>query len=456
MKRQSYITGALTVSAGGFVAKLLGALYRIPLIAALGGEGMGIYQMIYPLYCILLTVSASGIPTGIARLISAGAGDGAERTAFKLYGAMGLIGSFLMFALSSPLAAAQGEEGVALCCKIMSPSVFFVSAISVVRGYFQGMGDMRPTAFTEVIEQLIKVVFGVVLTRIYAGDTARATAAAVAAVTISEAFTALLAVLLYLGSPRKRKPLYKVRGTGAGSILSYTVPLTFSAIAAPLSQLAESIAVVNILRVTNADATALYGVFSGCAVTLINLPVSLAYGLAAASVPRISPLAQRGDVAGAKRETRKALLYTLILSLPCAFGLYIFSPLAARFIFPSLSEEYKALLVTLVRVMAVSAVASSLAQTSAACITSLGNPRFGAAAQWISGAARVALSALLISFTPLSVVGAALSANCAYLVAVVLNFCYIISVKKRNGNEDNSDRSGYKKRRLDVRGGDRA
>ena len=71
-EKQSLIAGALIISAGGFLSKLLGAAYRIPLTNILGGEGMGIYQMVYPLYCILLTVSASGIPAGIARLISSG------------------------------------------------------------------------------------------------------------------------------------------------------------------------------------------------------------------------------------------------------------------------------------------------------------------------------------------------------------------------------------------------
>ena len=63
---QSFLAGAVIISLGGFISKLLGAIYRIPLTAVLGGEGMGIYQMVYPLYCILLTVSASGIPTGIS------------------------------------------------------------------------------------------------------------------------------------------------------------------------------------------------------------------------------------------------------------------------------------------------------------------------------------------------------------------------------------------------------
>ncbi|MGN0817660.1 MAG: oligosaccharide flippase family protein [Candidatus Coproplasma sp.] len=448
MKSQSYLKGALIISAGGFISKLLGAVYRIPLIAFLGGEGMGIYQMVYPLYCILLTVSASGIPTGIARVISSGGGNGTVKSAFGLYSLVGLIGSLIMFALSAPLAAVQGEPAVALCCKLLSPSVFFVSVLSVVRGYFQGKGNMYPTAVTEVCEQAIKVGFGVVLAYIFRADVSKAVAAAVFAVTVSEALSACLALSLYAGGGGVRKPLYAEGYSGFANILKYTVPLTFTAIALPFSQLAESILVVGILRGVTDNATALWGVFSGCAVTLVNLPVSVTYGLAAASVPKISPLAESGNIAAAKKETKKALLLTFLISLPFAVALFFFAPLAADIFFRSLKGGERQLLITLVRITSVNAVTLSLVQTSSACLTSLGKPLYGTATQWISSAARVALSAVLVRFTQLSVSGAAISANCCYLVAVLLNFCYIGRVNKGSKTNDNLNRSWSKTKRF--------
>lgn len=455
VKKQSYLKGATIISVGGFISKLLGAAYRIPLVAFLGGKGMGLYQLVYPLYCVLLTVSASGIPTGIARLVSSGSDNrGAERTAFRLYGALGAIGSVLMFAFAVPLAKAQGEEGVALCCRVLSPSVFFVSVISVVRGYFQGKGDMYPTAFTEVGEQVIKVAAGVALASFFREDIIKATAAAVAAVTISEAAVCLYSIVLYMGEKGKVKPLFKEKSPSYKSVLAYTIPLAVTALAFPVSQLFESMAVVNALRRVNADATALYGIFSGCAVTVVNLPVSVAYGLAAASVPQISPLAAKGDLIGAKSKAKNAIVCTLALSIPCAVLLYALAPLAAKIIFPSLSPSEKELLVSLVRIMSVNAVTSSLVQTSSACVTSLGKPLFGAASQWFCALLRVALSAILCAFTPLSIVGAAVSANICYFVAVVLNLCYIISMNNKGGrkNVDNVDRIGNKGRRFNPVG----
>lgn len=447
--KQSYILGAVIISVGGFISKILGAVYRIPLTNVLGGEGMGVYQMVYPLYCILLTVSASGIPTGIARLISSGKCSGAEKSAFRIYGAVGVIGTLLMYMLSEPLAVLQGEPAVALCCKMLSPAVFFVSVLSIVRGYFQGRGNMFPTAVTEVAEQVIKVAFGVGFAYTFKKNLTLAVASTLFAVTLSEVISTAAAYVYYLKN-RPQSPLFKEKEVPVSAILKYTIPLTLTAIALPLSQLVESVVAVRLLRNITGEATALYGVYSGCAVTIINLPVSVTYGLAASSVPQISPLAERGNMSAAKIKAYKAILITFAVSLPAAIALYIFAPAAAKIIFGSLSGAERETLITLVRIMAVCAVTQSLVQTSSACLTSLGKPVLSTVTQWTTSILRVGLAAILIAFTPLGIKGAAWAANCAYLVATVLNFCYIIGVGDRY--ENNTDRFGKRMRRLNTSG----
>lgn len=452
-QKQSFLKGAIIISLGGFISKILGAIYRIPLTNILGGQGMGIYQMVYPLYCILLTVSASGIPTGIARLISSGKGYGAEKQAFYLYGAVGVIGTIIMYLFSAPLAAIQGEAAITLCCKLLCPSVFFVSMLSVVRGYFQGRGNMYPTAVTEVSEQLIKVGVGCALAYVFRANLSLAVASTLLAVTVSEILSTAIAALWYLKC-RAKRPLYREPAVPVKAILRYTIPLTLTAIALPLSQLVESIIAVRLLREFTDGATALYGVYSGCAVTIINLPVSVTYGLAASSVPQISPLAEKGDFAGAKKKAFKSLMITLAVSVPAALALYALAPLATRLIFGSLQQSEKELLITLIRIMAVSSVTQSLVQTSSACLTSLGSPVKSTITQWTTAILRVALTAVLIKFTPLSIIGAAWSANCAYLVATLMNFWYIIRAGNRKGgrHENNSDRLGNFGRRFERAG----
>ena len=429
LRGRTLVSGAVIIAAGGFISKIFGALYRIPLAGILGGEGMGIYQMVYPLYCILLTVSASGIPAGIARLTASGERGVAGR-AFGLYAFIGALGAALMFALSRPLSLAQGEPAVELCCMLLSPAVFFVSLLAVVRGWFQGSGNMLPTAVTEVLEQLIKVLTGVALAVYFRHDLALAVASTLFAVTVSEAACALFAFVLYVGA-RGRRPLYRERSVSRRNILKFTVPLTFTAMAMPLSQLAESIVAVNLMRAVTPEATALYGVFSGCAVTMINLPVSLTYGLAVAGVPAISPLAASGDTGGAVRLAKKCILFTFAVSLPCAAALFAFAPFAARLIFSSLSRAQSALLIKLVRIMSVNAVTLSLVQTASACLNALGRPLYATAVQWFTCILRVALTAVFIRYGGLLAEGAAVAANIAYFVAAALELWYII----RNGKK---------------------
>jgi O-antigen/teichoic acid export membrane protein len=159
--------------------------------------------------------------------------------------------------------------------------------------------------------------------------------------------------------------------------------------------------------------------------------VSLTYGLAAASIPRVSPLVEHGERAQAKREVAKAIAITLFISIPCSIALAVFAPFAVNVIFRSLSLSDQNVIVLLVRIMAVNAVTLSLIQTTCACLTALGKPIFGTITSWTSGILRVVICAVLIKFTSLSIYGAAISANCSYLVAIILNFCYIMYVQNK-------------------------
>ena len=158
MKKQSFLKGAAIIAAGGFLAKLIGALYRIPLTNLIGGYGMGLYQMVYPFYCLLLTVSATGIPSSIAKMVAEKRAQGVSgkpvlKSAFILFLAIGALGTLLMMALSPLLSRAQDCADLKNGYIALAPSVLLVSAISVFRGWFQGENNMLPTALSEVTEQ---------------------------------------------------------------------------------------------------------------------------------------------------------------------------------------------------------------------------------------------------------------------------------------------------------------
>ncbi len=424
--KQSYLKGAFIISMGGMLSKALGALYRIPLTALLGAEGIGLYQMAYPLYCMLLTLSASGLPTAVSRLISCNKQSNVTKSAFKLYLVIGAIGSIIMYLLATPIARLYGESSLTLGCKLLAPSVFFVCILSVVRGYFQGLGNMYPTALTEVLEQVIKVLVGTLLAYCFRSNLSLAVAFSLLAVSISEGICALLSIIMY---SRRRDNYSDLKPIPYRRILSYTLPLSLTALATPITQLIEGVVCVRLLKMITPQANALYGLYSGCAITLVNLPVSLSYGLAVAGIPRISPIFESGNIKQAKSKVYNSLLLTFLLSFVCAVALFIFCPIAIKILFRSLDDEYRQLLINLTRFISINAVTSSLVQTSSACLTALSRPRLASISQWVSGIVRVIMSAILIYYTRLGIFGVAISSLIAYFVAIFLNICYIIRVK---------------------------
>lgn len=127
------------LTAGSFLAKGLGALYRIPLTNLLGGYGAGLYQMAYPFFCVLLTFSSAGIPNAFSRMIARETALGREnggtvRVALKLFALLGLAGTALMCLFAPFMCGLQGDNNLLRCYFALAPSVFLVALIAVLRG----------------------------------------------------------------------------------------------------------------------------------------------------------------------------------------------------------------------------------------------------------------------------------------------------------------------------------
>ena len=451
----SFLKGAAIIAAGGFIAKIIGALYRIPLTNLIGGHGMGLYQMVYPVYCLLLTVSATGIPASIAKLTAERIGKG-EKTkplfmsAIKLFVWIGLVGSVLMAALAPVLTAAQGNTETLGGYFALAPSVLLVSAISVFRGWFQGQNDMFPTALSEVVEQAVKVGFGLLFAYLFRENVAQAVTFLLLAVSLSELVALLVMYTLFL---RRKKRLEWENDGGRvalKSILRLSIPVTFSSMLLPLSGLLDSVLAVRLLSGYAADPVALYGLFSGGAVTVINLPVSICYGIAAASVPAVAAAHASGQ--GARKKVLFSLLITVLISAPSALALYYFAAPAARIIFRNLQGEELATLTGLIQTFSLSALTLSCVQTLASCLTAQGKPQYAALSMAIAVIVKTACYTVLLQNPQISVFGLAHATNLCYLVAFLLDLVYNLVISKKQTGSKNNDygsRAGRRTRRLD-------
>lgn len=326
------LIGALVLTIGAFVSKFLGAFYRFPLTNILSSNGMGIYQMIYPLYSLLLVLSSSGIPVALGVIIA----EGLERKQFAYVRKVEkvslafvvIVGFFLslcVYLFSGALSSLQGNELGRLGYMALAPSILFVSVISGIRGIFQGRQNMVPTALSQICEQVVKIVFGIILAKLFIDKGIEyAVMGALLAVTISELVS--LVFLLILFKKRKReifiiseKESFVSNGQVIKDLIKIALPITITSAVLPLSLFFDSVVIINLLKTTMSieSATSLYGVFSGVVMTLINLPVVVSTSMSTSLIPTLTKAICMKDIKEQKSVVATCKEIVLWVSIPC-------------------------------------------------------------------------------------------------------------------------------------------
>lgn len=462
--------GAGVLAACSLIGKALGALYRLPLTTILGGEGMGEYQLVTSMYVLFFTLACGGLPAAVSRTVAADRGT--PRLALIVAGigaASGLAFALIFVALSPLFSIIQGNGGTVTYLAV-APAIVFASLLAGLRGYFQGKGNLMPTSVSQIIEQAVKLTVGLWLARILVrGGAVPGAAGALIGVSVSEivASGAVAAFLMIKtpespakeikiaestekllaasgleaasdvvldpdgtdnsGESRSRKnagtPRQAIRKTEvksvAKAIIAAAVPVTAGALVMPLTGVADSFTVVNILAARGleaAEATARYGLVGGTVSTLVNLPVTVAYAFAAALLPRVAGAANREK---ANREIAFSVRLAFVFSVYVSAIYVIFARDIIEILYPSLSVFHKNLTTTLLRAEAPAVTYSSLLGVVTAALQGSGKAGKAAKNLLIGGAAKVAVSAVSLYFS--GVVGACVGTTACYAITLVLD-----------------------------------
>ena len=441
---KNLVKNAAVIAAGGLAAKVLGAVYRVPLTNILGAEGIGIYQMVFPFYCILLTLSSTGLPSGVAKLTAEGYG-GVLKKSVAIFGVIGLIGALIMFFGAETLAGLQGAPSAAAAYKALSPSVFLVSVMSSLRGHYQGRLNMYPTALSQVIEQVVKLAVGLFLCANFGSTVAEKAALAALAVTASEVVA--LAFILVVGKRKEGED----RPVSMKKLVLTVLPITFCAIMLPLSKAADSFTAIRLIGGDAANATKDYGVYSGVVESVVALPVAVCYSLAVSGLPLIA-----GKKSGKSfTEVRKIILYTLLLGAVFAVGVFFFSGLIIRILYPNLYADSTVKAIGLLKISSLSVVGLSLVQSFTAALIGMGKTYVAPLGVLLGVAVKLALVFLLVPTAGVGVYGYAISDIFCYFVAVAVFLLYIIMCKKtvnKEETENATDRNrAWRKKRGYIR-----
>lgn len=448
MSKTSFVKGAAILGIAGLLGKLIGALYRIPLTNIIGPEGMGLYQIAYPIYAFLVVISTAGLPTAISKMVSERVawGDpiGAHRVfrmSFKILIVIGISSMFLMLAGNQILAQILGNSKSNLSIMAIAPSLFFVSILSAYRGYFQGFQMMAPTAVSQVVEQLVKLLIGFTLAIQWKMNGVEYGAAgALTGVTLGELAALVLLVGVYsrIRRMQKRQDYMKQQKATTESykdiglqLFRIAVPVTLGASIMPLVGFVDTILVINRLKVigfAESNATALFGLLTGAVNTLVNMPAVLTVALSMSLVPAIAESFARKDQKSVKKKTLIGLRLAMLIGLPSSIGLFFLAEPILRMLYTSFTNYELMVSTHLLQMMSIGIVFLFLIQTTTGILQGMGKVMIPVRNLCIGASLKVIASYLLIGMPFFNIQGATIGTVVCYSVAAVLNMISVFRV----------------------------
>ena len=290
MKKDNLMKGTLVLSIGAILAKIFSAVYRIGLTRILGGEGIGLYQLVFPLYSLCVVLATAGLPMAISKVIAKSKCQGKAVVKKCLFFVMiiSLILSFILISCSKGLARVQGEEKISICYIILAPSIILVSGCSVLRGYFQGVGNFTPSAVSNIIEQFVKLCIGLILSLSLIGISLLASIVGAMISIVASELISLFILLIYY--KKNVLPEQSHSNLEIKDLLKDILPITLTNIILPIASFADSILVVNLLNINFKQSTSvfLYGLESGAVSSLVSLPTIFSFAIASVILPSIT------------------------------------------------------------------------------------------------------------------------------------------------------------------------
>ena len=445
------LKGTAIIGMAGIVVKILGAIFRIPLTNWVGSVGMSYYQVAYNIYNAFILMAIAGFPVAISRLVSENLARKQNENAQKIFrvatALMGIIGGLsagVCFFGADFLATKVGNPPAAMALRSIAPALFFVPILSAFRGFFQGRRNMRPTALSEIIEQLFRVIVGFILARVFLSKGLPETAAGASFGATVGSIIALCFMLmvfwLYRNILRREKIVGKeyLEDTKsiAKKILFIAVPIIIGAEIMPIMYTIDMSIIMRRLQATGwtqEESKYLYGLMSGYCNSLIAMPEFLIQAIAISMVPSIAFARAKGARREMEHNISIGYKLTTLIAFPCMIGLLVLSKPILLLLFPSKASEALDAVPTFM-ILTISIVTIALYETSTGALQAIGKQVIPVRNVAVGALAKIILTFVLVGIRGINVKGAAISSVVAFFIAFILNE---LAVKKHTGFEIN-------------------
>ncbi len=479
MKRQTFIGGIFLLFVAGIIAKIFGAVYRIPLTWILGAEGLGLYQLVFPIFFLFMVLSTAGMPTAMARIIAQLHQKSdflgikkVLRISLITLAIIGMIFGTLLASLAYVLAKFQGYGDFYIGYLAISPAVVLVSMLGGLKGYFQGLKNMLPTAMSQIIEQVGKLVFGLLFSYylinygiIYGAF------GAVLGVTVSELLAVIVLWIMYksrrynqyIGYDHSinisRQMYRKVNEFGYNNaitknilhhivirpissqniksistreivhdLLSCAISVVGASIILPMILFVQSVVIVKLLTIANIDnseAVRLWGINTGVVNSLINMPISLSLAISVSLVPT---MASTKDVSSISHNYNQSLFLTLTFCVPMFLIFVLCGENIINILFADSlgGEKYNILARNILMLGSINILLGSITHIQNSMLQGLGYERVTLINMLVAGVVQIGMFVLLVPTPFLNIWGSVISSIVFYAITCGFNSIFII------------------------------
>ncbi len=440
----SFMKNVLILISAEVLVKLLGFIYKLVItnIEGFGDVGVGYYSAGYQIYSLMLTLSSIGIPSVISKLVSERLAKddkaGAQRIfkiALRFFATLGLVLSFALFFGSGFIANnILNVPDTAYVMRVLAPAVVFVSISAVLRGYFAGQQNMKPTSVSQTLEQFLNCVLSITFVYACIGkDTYIMAAAGNLSTTLAIVITFFYLIMYYRKnkivpeegqrSPERRK----TNGELLKTILAISVPVTLSSIISVISSVIDTATVSNCIQFAYRDAGMAKDALESLAMkmtgilskvdTLVTFPLAINTAFSTALVPSISESIAKKEYKVASKRLSFSIFASIIIIFPCAAGFIALANPILNLIYPTASDG-----AIILQIASISMILTALNQTINGGLYGLNLPRVPVAALGLGIIAKTILNVVLVSNPNINIVGAAIASVVCQAIAFSLGF----------------------------------
>ncbi len=449
--KKNFLSGVLLLSLSTVLVKVVGFIYKIPMLSYLGSVGMGYFHSAYEIYAMFCVIATAGLPVALSVLISAALarGDGKSvrktfRVSMTLFWIIGLIGSGIMMVFAPWFCRLIRSENAYDCIISIAPTMLFVCISSAYRGYFQGYQRMMPTAISQLIEAFGKLIFGVLFAKwalMRGMEPPKVAAAAGWGLTLG---TAVSALYLFLEKLRFRRSAIcqtaedRMSGneTAVGGTLralgKLAVPMTLGASAVSLTKLIDMTMILRRLQAigfSEATANEAYGSYTALALSIYALLPSLVNSIALPLIPLLSSAIERGDRDRQTAMIRSSYHLTSVVAIPAALSVSAFAKPILTMLFGREADAVE-LAAPLLSMLGTSIFLSCMITATNSVLHAYRSVNSPILSMLTGAAVKIVSAYFLIGLPRIGMLGAPISTFLCNLTVVVLNLIFAARLQK--------------------------